>query len=251
MSDEARTGLEPLPVDFYKIISYDFLLLDEAINAIAYGQLSPAAVGPRTLISLFSEDELVLDGNRDMGRYELAQEQLFGFAAQGKIKVFGKLDKEEVTAEPNEKPRFEELIKELSAEHFAKDDFQKEDHAYFLGGQWYKQLAVCVAEFEPILNMLRPQSVSEITTARDNADEPAELLSTGKQRGRPKHWDWERLLQEMVLLANTPDGLPDTQAKLERWAAKKCFELFGHEPATSSIRSKIAPIYDLLRQKGR
>lgn len=67
-------------------------------------------------------------------------------------------------------------------------------------------------------------------------------------RGRPRKWDWDRILAEVVLLANTPDGLPNSQAELERFVMEHCQETYGHEPAPSLIRQKIAPIYQKLRQ---
>ena len=78
-----------------------------------------------------------------------------------------------------------------------------------------------------------------------SSEEPPPVIS---RRGRPQKWDWNQLNLEIVLLANSPKGLPQTQAELEAWAAEKCQDLFGGEPGISTIRSKIAPIYKRLRQ---
>lgn len=56
-------------------------------------------------------------------------------------------------------------------------------------------------------------------------------------------YDWESFLIQVTLIANTPDGLPDTQADLEGTMADWCLAEWGVQPSESRIRDKISPIY--------
>lgn len=61
--------------------------------------------------------------------------------------------------------------------------------------------------------------------------------------GRPPKYKWDEFYLELIRLANTPDGLPEKQADLERHMAEWCALAWGQEPAPSVIRSKLAPLY--------
>ena len=79
--------------------------------------------------------------------------------------------------------------------------------------------------------------------------ETQQMLSYKTGRGRPPKYPWDKFFQQIVLIANNPDGLPDTQAELERTMANWCSEKWGHEPTESMIRSKISPIYQSIKNK--
>lgn len=87
------------------------------------------------------------------------------------------------------------------------------------------------------------------TKAADPKSQHEQLTQSSPTRGRPREYDWDAILREIVLLANTPDGLPKTQAELERWVAVKCRKLFGKEPDPSLIRKHVGPIYQRIRSK--
>ncbi len=63
-------------------------------------------------------------------------------------------------------------------------------------------------------------------------------------RGRPQKYDWIAFLQQVARIANTPHGLPEKQADLERCMLEWCANNWGEEPAESVIREKLAPLYD-------
>jgi hypothetical protein len=69
-------------------------------------------------------------------------------------------------------------------------------------------------------------------------------IDTNHRRGRNTVWDWEGAMRHLVIVANTPDGLPQLQADTERLVARY-FEdrTDGHSPVTSAIRAKVAPLY--------
>jgi hypothetical protein len=72
-------------------------------------------------------------------------------------------------------------------------------------------------------------------------------VNISQARGRKPKYDWEDFYRQIVLIANTPDGLPETQAELEREMAQWCIDNnWPSEPSESHIRSKISPIYQAL-----
>jgi hypothetical protein len=59
--------------------------------------------------------------------------------------------------------------------------------------------------------------------------------------GRPPRWDWEGAWIEVVLVANTPDGLPTgrgAQAEIERIMHDWFVATFDAAPSTSDIRAR-------------
>jgi hypothetical protein len=77
---------------------------------------------------------------------------------------------------------------------------------------------------------------------------PPESTPAAKAAHRPRKYDWDSFLREIVRIANKPDGLPETQADLEKQMAAWCLSEWGNEPAESMIRDKVSDIY---REKGR
>lgn len=67
-------------------------------------------------------------------------------------------------------------------------------------------------------------------------------------RGRKRKYDWDSFYVEVARIANLPDGLPETQADLEKTMAEWCSLKWGEEPATSMIRDKISAIYQSLKK---
>lgn len=59
--------------------------------------------------------------------------------------------------------------------------------------------------------------------------------------GRPAIWDWDGATQEMVRVANTPDGLPDKQADMIRhlseWFSKNHKD--GNQPDEGQIKKHV------------
>ncbi len=94
------------------------------------------------------------------------------------------------------------------------------------------------------------ESAGDTKTANPKSQN-GQLTKPAPTRGRPRKWDWDEIFTEIVLLANTPDGLPETQADLERWVAEKFIELCGDHPSPSWIRKMIGPIYQRIRFKSQ
>ncbi len=61
-------------------------------------------------------------------------------------------------------------------------------------------------------------------------------------RIRAPKYDWDTFFAEIAVRADL-DGLPGTQADLERDMAGWCLEHWGEQPSESTIRSKVSGIY--------
>ncbi len=69
-----------------------------------------------------------------------------------------------------------------------------------------------------------------------------------RKRGRPQEYDWDSFIFEIIKRANSPDGLPETQAELVRIMLQWFLETAGGEPAESSVKSRISKIYRYLNK---
>jgi hypothetical protein len=86
-----------------------------------------------------------------------------------------------------------------------------------------------------------------VAMAEEAAAIPAE--ATKDPRGR-KGYDWDPFWREVTRIADSLDGLPETQAELETIMSKWCEEAWGKEPAPSTVRERLSPIY-AAKRKGR
>lgn len=66
--------------------------------------------------------------------------------------------------------------------------------------------------------------------------------------GRPVEYDWDSFTMEIILRANDPDGLPDTQAELIRDLLQWFSDTSGVEPAESAVKQRISKIYNYLKK---
>ncbi len=71
---------------------------------------------------------------------------------------------------------------------------------------------------------------------------------TARQPGRPTKWDWEGFWIKAVLLANTPDGLPESQVRFENYMEEWFEEETGGSPAESQIKEKAGKLYRKIRE---
>ena len=64
--------------------------------------------------------------------------------------------------------------------------------------------------------------------------------------GRPAEWDWNTFTLEIIRIANSPDGLPDTRAELAKimqdWFIDQCDD----HPADTTLADRIRPIYQYI-----
>ena len=62
--------------------------------------------------------------------------------------------------------------------------------------------------------------------------------------GRPREYDWDAFTIEIIRIAHTPDGLPETQTALIKQMLRWCQDKWGKEPAESAVKSRISKIYN-------
>lgn len=93
------------------------------------------------------------------------------------------------------------------------------------------------------LSPRRTWDSGELRIGREEFDALASTPRPGnKSAGRPQKYDWDLFWAEVVKIANTPNGLPETQAELVDKMAEWCSQKWGDEPGVSTIRKKIALI---------
>ena len=64
--------------------------------------------------------------------------------------------------------------------------------------------------------------------------------------GRPREYDWDAFVIEIIRIANTPDGLPEKQSELVKQMLQWCEDTWGKQPAESAAKKKISQIYNTL-----
>lgn len=78
------------------------------------------------------------------------------------------------------------------------------------------------------------------TETRPKGEPAGQQINKG---GRPAEWDWDTFFLEIIRIANTPDGLPDTRAELaeimRNWFVDECDD----HPADTTLEDRIRPIY--------
>lgn len=65
--------------------------------------------------------------------------------------------------------------------------------------------------------------------------------------GRPLK-DWDTFHVEVIAIANTPDGLPDKQADLERRMLDWCQQHMADPPQETAVRDRVSAIYQRLKR---
>lgn len=78
------------------------------------------------------------------------------------------------------------------------------------------------------------------------SDSPIEPAAANRG-GRPVEYDWDSFTMEIILRANSPDGLPETQAELIRDLLQWFSDNYGVEPAESAVKQRISKIYSYLK----
>jgi hypothetical protein len=236
-----------------------YLLFHEAMCWIAFDQYDFPPIGPRDYFEFMFDDTFWGDeGSMDRAKYELAEQQLIAAIENGLISLLGgNKQVGEITHSPaiQNSESVEMQMHQISHDAVAASDFYEDDGVYYVANRWYDRLIVPVNELEAAFSAFirrakSPENLLPVVTNSPQDDSKAKLFSQ-KRRGRPPEWDWDALKVEIIALANSPDGLPYKQADLESWTAEYFQRKNGREPSVSSIRSKLSPIYERLRQKGQ
>jgi hypothetical protein len=86
--------------------------------------------------------------------------------------------------------------------------------------------------------------VVESKSSTDRTEAPSSLEKT--RGGRPPEHDWDAITIEIIRVANMPDGLPETQARLVDHLLQWSGETLGREPPVSSVKARVSKIYGAL-----
>ena len=70
--------------------------------------------------------------------------------------------------------------------------------------------------------------------------------TTKSKGGRPQEYEWDALTIEIIRIANSPDGLPESQAALVEQLLQWCENTWGKQPAESSVKARISKIFRAL-----
>ena len=60
-----------------------------------------------------------------------------------------------------------------------------------------------------------------------------------RPRARPVEWDWDGAVAHLLAVANTPNGLPETQVKIEHLVEDWFDRTYGDTPVESAIRKHV------------
>jgi hypothetical protein len=83
-------------------------------------------------------------------------------------------------------------------------------------------------------------------TRGEELPESESALPAKSKGGRPREYDWDALTIEVIRIANSLDGLPETQTELIEQLLQWCENTWGKQPADSSVKSRVSKIYNEL-----
>lgn len=238
-------------------VDLNYVDLWEAANWIGYGVFGPPGIGPYWFTGWIDCQQLFTFASLHAnGRLELARHQLLGRLATDQVALWGMFAKHECPRSKRENDvsyayRRTVRIPESMFEQIVEN---VEDGMHSVADVYFDCLLIehawLTKTFEPgpPASML-PDAQQGETSVLQLEDGERSIISPS--RGRPPKWDWEWLMTEVIVLANTPDGLPDKQADLETWAAEQFLNKYNSEPSASHIRKKVGPIYRRMRSKSQ
>ena len=104
--------------------------------------------------------------------------------------------------------------------------------------------------FDTLAPFEKPKSpLDRLNRVSVKANPFAESTQPLNQGGRPVEYDWDSFMLEIIRRANTPDGLPDSQADLVRGMLLWFSGTSGSEPAESSVKLRTSKVYRYLKEE--
>lgn len=244
----SRLILQPAPPEIADFKT-KFLIFDEAVCLLAFGSYQFPAWGPNLISSITPSDaELEIMMAELQGKYDLAYGQLLGMGRSGKIRFYGELEEGSYEVPSNRQWIPLDRIRQIPPEELMSQDFEEDRGNFFCANRWYRHFVVPYNDVELVASWLRPDTmgaVNPIVEERTSAvhQDSESIVSLPRPRGRPREWDWDAIFGEIVRIANLPDGLPESQADLQRMVATYCVSEWGREPAPSTLSEKIGKLY--------
>ena len=217
---------------------------EEAILVVARSDEPTTFIGKQPMGLLAFQESYSFLRDTAWGAYYLAREQVVRAVMGEKLNLYGIIWQDDAA---NLGCR---NVFPIPPKKIDDTNIFDEDEDTRIQGIMFDELVIEAAQLEELFAFGPKMSELKYGATTSRSADGADLQGPLPKIGRPRKWDWERILSEVVLLANTPDGLPEKQSDLETWVCARCRELFNEEPALSQIRKKVAPIYQAIRSKG-
>jgi len=112
---------------------------------------------------------------------------------------------------------------------------------------WFEILAPelhkWLSEIDWVAEMEKP---SEAVNETPKSASPS-AVTVGASAGRPRKWDWEGAIMEMGAKTYA-EGIPETQAEMERHLKDWFVKQRGNHPAESEIKARVSEFYRKIKE---
>jgi hypothetical protein len=238
------------------------VLLEEAINWIAFGEYNDPAFGPHPIWSFAKDppDEIFsYEVSRWEGRRDLALELLMARAAEGKLRVLGR---RAIPQDDESLGKPENLHTQIPTVFLADCEWDVGDDMLVGPNEsWAVPIVVesdLQQQFPSMGESAKPETDASpsphrgvesisVTALPDHSRRLSIRARRPSAGGRPRKWDWPSFIQQMATRAH--EGLPEKQAGFEAEMAEWCVANWGDQPAPSQIRERVSLIYALDRER--
>ncbi len=229
--------------DAYNIKALPFR---EAVGWIAWGIFSDPVNGPQNLINLENPDDSTRY-SAFQGQRELAEQIIFSSIKKGEVKVYcfyftnrgRRMSAEKVLRQLTHE--FLQSCQISQGEGYYDIAFYEEDDGT---KEYVEQIHIpnCFLDWDDLIK-ISPWVYKETDSVSPQKPIAVSQSNHLVSRGRPQKFKWDQFWQEVVSIANTPDGLPERQTDMEGQMLEWCLHNWGAEPGESTIRTKIGPLY--------
>jgi len=228
---------------FGLIVPYEY-----AVNWVAFGDFEEPSIEPRKLHDFTHNYNDIEEKYTYLStRFELASEHLQSQCFAGNIRCYGQksISKERDGCFEIEEGEYQQV----PAPFFLKgewglSDWEPEDGDVIENEEFaYTNVLVNIEDLRRIF----PKSVENYNKQVTQIAAP-QFTAKLERRGRKTKYKWEDFLTEIIVFADL-DGIPDTQAKLEKKMAQWCVDNWGEEPSISVVRKRVSKIYNHERKK--
>ncbi len=250
-----RTFFELLTLKPYnEKISGKLVEIDEAICWVAFDSFQMPPLGPREAYEflLHTDYREWLEGEADKTQqaFEIAREQVFNAIENGHVAAVGKEAEREM-----DDPRGEHVppLTIVTPQMFTNGGWSEAGRAYQIGETTFEGLFV---KHDDLIRVFSPFKKTRSAGDSEKMEIPAEVPKAPvdlerARRGRPRKYDWDRVLSEVAFDIGQTGEVPASQAALETMIAERFMDLIGDEPGRSGIRERASGLYKMLRQKSQ
>ena len=145
----------------------------------------------------------------------------------------------------------DEYLEPVPAEHWSQENIDWLSGVAIGSNGRYESISIpfgdIVARFpEPDVKPLHVQKRGSALIVE--TDVPTTSKETRRPaRGRPREYDWDAFVRQVIVIANT-ERLPEKQDALVKQMLDWCQQNWGNEPAISTVKKYLQPIYQALKK---